>query len=298
MHHRLLGLFVFALAMLTLTGAARGADLQSLMSTSLEAKRQRQSIEQARRKAVSEVQSQMHKLSRLVRQLEGEPADQQKIAEYRQQLAQYERQLARARQAIDRLKQQIEFAKLEDPQKRQAKAQALEKQRQQVQDKYEQKAAPFDKRLQALRQKYADQADAFEKAVASFAQAPGDPYPNVTVARVSARMSNGFISYHWEDGDGNRVAWAHLRLHAESDAAEDAEKLAGQYPIQSSSGQSIWFWAGQFQVAFVASSEALKGADTLREAAPKFFDLERMAGLRIAPKAGDSAAATQPASGD
>lgn len=84
---------------------------------------------------------------------------------------------------------------------------------------------------------------------------------------VHANFKDGFTSVNWYIGK-MQVAWAHIHIkQLPKDKYKD--KLGGKYPISNISNNGIWFWVGNFQVAFSATDSSMHGKDNIKAAAMK-----------------------------
>jgi len=99
----------------------------------------------------------------------------------------------------------------------------------------------------------------------------------------SANFSTAFASSNWYVNN-KRIAWAHIRIRPVPGRTGTIKKLAGKYPIQSISNNSIWFWAGKYQICFVVDDKQYQTQDKIKELAQKLLklpELERSSGSKI-----------------
>ncbi len=144
-------------------------------------------------------------------------------------------------------------------------------------------STPYNKRISELQDAAQAESDALVGLLRPYLKTPGANYTGSRVDAVNADMSNAFGSSNWNDSDDHRIAWAHIRIRSQ-DEIEDYHRqnlLDGKYPIQSLSDGSIWVWAGNFLITFVADDEALKGKDNIQQAIHDFIDLEGLASIQI-----------------
>jgi hypothetical protein len=130
-------------------------------------------------------------------------------------------------------------------------------------------------------------ADAGNEALAGvirpYIKTPESTYPGSTIEHFNATVHMAFGSSHWNDSDGKQIAWAHIRIRS-LDEIEDYHReklLDGKYPIQSLSDGSIWVWAGNFLITFVADDDELKGQENIQEMVKQFVDLQGLAAIKV-----------------
>lgn len=141
--------------------------------------------------------------------------------------------------------------------------------------------APYQVKIKAI-QSAADEANqALTELIRPYLKTPESTYPGSTVQHVNATVHMAFGSGNWNDRSDRQLAWAHIRIRSQDEIQDYHRKnlLDGKYPIQSLSDGSIWVWAGNFLITFVADDEAITGEANIQEAIHQFIDLESLAAI-------------------
>ncbi len=97
----------------------------------------------------------------------------------------------------------------------------------------------------------------------------------VTSKYFSANFSTAFASNNWYVNN-KRIAWTHIRIRPIPSRTGTIKKLAGKYPIQTISNNSIWFWTGKYQICLVVEDKQYQTQDKIKELAQKLFKLPEL----------------------
>ena len=136
---------------------------------------------------------------------------------------------------------------------------------------------PFKEKLAKLKKKqHYQQSEALLKRQAKkwfHSPSKGD-FSSIDRIDVSSNFFFTLIaSASWYEGD-KKVAWAHIRCVDKMNNKNEA--LAGKYPVSSISDDSIWFYHGNLQIAFIIRKEEWKKKTILRKMALDFFNHEEI----------------------
>ena len=175
----------------------------------------------------------------------------------------------------------LRAGKLQTPQER-------ERFRAQVEPKVEELAArireiesPYQAKMKAIQAAADEDNQALTELIRPYLKAPESTYPGSKVQHVNATVHMAFGSGNWNDRSDRQVAWAHIRIRSQDEIQDYHRKnlLDGKYPIQSLSDGSIWVWAGNFLITFVADDETITGEENIQDAIHQFIDLESLAAI-------------------
>ena len=97
----------------------------------------------------------------------------------------------------------------------------------------------------------------------------------VTSKAFSANFSTAFANSNWYVNN-KRIAWAHIRIRPIPNRTGTMKKMAGKYPVQSIGNNSIWFWAGKYQICLVVDDKQYQTREKVKELAQKLFKLPEL----------------------
>lgn len=142
---------------------------------------------------------------------------------------------------------------------------------------------PFRDRMHAISSGSTADSERFSRELKPYFLPPSDAFSGVVPDNVRFTTHMAFGSVEWFDDAGEKVAWAHIRLRRDSEVTtlDRNDLLDGRYPVRTLSNDSIWLWAGNFLVTFVAVDPALEHKDALRAAVGDFVDLQGLAEINI-----------------
>ncbi|MCF6175469.1 MAG: hypothetical protein L3J71_06865 [Victivallaceae bacterium] len=89
---------------------------------------------------------------------------------------------------------------------------------------------------------------------------------------VDATFTTAFVSCYWKQGK-KQIAWAHIRIRPEKNNRFIKNKLANKYPITSINDNSIWLWAGNFNICLVVNDKKLQNKEKVKELALQLLNL-------------------------
>ena len=100
----------------------------------------------------------------------------------------------------------------------------------------------------------------------------------IDTVEVSPGLASAFSSVTWKKGN-NRVLWAHIRMRPLPEK-NNSPLLFDKYIASTISDNSIWYWAGHFQIAFVSSDPSFKNKEKLKEAIKELIKSEALSAVK------------------
>lgn len=100
----------------------------------------------------------------------------------------------------------------------------------------------------------------------------------IDTVEVSPGLASAFSSVTWKKGN-NRVLWAHIRMRPLPEK-NNSPLLFDKYIASTISDNSIWYWAGHFQIAFVSSDPSFKNKEKLKEAVKELIQSETLSAVK------------------
>lgn len=143
------------------------------------------------------------------------------------------------------------------------------------------------KKVAALNKPFRDKRYANEKSIASEEkefdafmkqQFKTSKTLKIDSVDVNPGLASAFSSISWKRGN-ERVLWAHVRMRPIPEENK-GKRIFDKYTATTISDNSIWYWAGHFQIAFVASSQDFKNKDKLKEAIKELINSEGLAAVK------------------
>jgi len=207
------------------------------------------------------------------------------VEKYKSRIQQYTNEIEQLKKKIADLQNKIdEFTKADSEQKK-AEEKRLETEISGLVSKKNELAKPFDDQIKDIERIASEKNTAYDEAMKKYCLIPGEQYPEVKSTNSSATLGGTIFSYRWIDASGGRVAWSHLRLRDKPAISTGAKMLDDTYYITSHSDNSIWVWAGHFQICFVMSKQEWQEKEKVAEAVKLFLDMKGLAAIDAAPKA-------------
>ena len=214
-----------------------------------------------------------------VRAIESLVRDAGKPAPGPDKIEEYQREIRRLEQQVDHLKLKMEMAKITDAERREARVEELKTELKQLRAKEREVTRPFNDEMNRLKAEEKGRCEQFTEAMERFCRIPGEAYPDVVKTEVHATFHSAFTSYSWRDAEDKQLVWAHVRLRDKPKVPKNPQMLDGAHYIMSCSHQSIWVWAGHFQVAFMMQKKEWQGAEKVEKALKCFIDVDGLAGI-------------------
>lgn len=262
----------FVFVVIAIFGQAVYGNVDELAAESLSIHKQVETIQAEMDAATSKERKRIQEIESVLKELSPEI-----VLEYTRQIKQYEEQIESLKKRIADLERKIEEVRNTDPNELTAKAAKLDAEAKKLRTTEQEIAKPFKNKISELEQSVLDKKTAFNEVIKQFCMIPGEAYPEVAKNHSNVQFHRAFISYRWINTNGKQVAWAHLRLRDKPAISSGAKMLDDTYYIQSSSGNSIWVWAGHFNVCFVISKKEWQGKEKVAEAVKHFIDLKSLA---------------------
>jgi DNA repair exonuclease SbcCD ATPase subunit len=179
-----------------------------------------------------------------------------------------------AKKSYNKLKKQVNSIK-----KDKVKEQELNKltaQKQKIVDKINKLKEPFqDRKNKVISRIDSNQKNRELKALLESLMTPTSQRKSNLVNRksLSATFTSGFVSCQWFKGN-NQIAWAHIRIRPIPKHISSKEKLAGKYPVSSSSSTSAWFWVKNLNICFAVNDNAYKTKEKVKKLASEMLNLK------------------------
>ncbi len=286
----------FLAAVLLSVSSAPASDHGNLVARSIQTYEQIEAIREQMRDATADLTAEKRAYELAIREANAGVKTEQQLKELRTELDRHQQILANAqknntpaastdysRKRIRDLSLMIEAGSLQTDVQRKAFTIKYQPKIDRLNKQIKRISTPYHTRISELQDAANADSDALVDMLRPYFKTPDANYTGSSVDAVCADMSNAFGSGNWNDSDDERIAWAHIRIRSQ-DEIEDYHRqnlLDGKYPIQSLSDGSIWVWAGNFLITFVADDDAIKGKDNIQQAIHDFIDLEGLASIQI-----------------
>ena len=212
-----------------------------------------------------------------VRAIESLVRDAGKPAPGADKIEEYQQEIRRLKQQIAHLELKLEMARITDADTRKARVGELKTELKQLRAKEREVTKPFNDEMSKLKARVKDRYQPFVEAMKQFCRIPGETYPEVVKTEVHATFHSAFASYSWKNAEDKQLVWAHVRLRDRPEVPKKAKKLDHAHYIMSSSHQSIWVWAGHFQITFMMQKKEWQGAEKVEKALKCFVDVDGLA---------------------
>ncbi len=189
----------------------------------------------------------------------------------------YESQIRHAKEQLERLRAQLQIAMLSDPDERAGMTAAHKAEQADIRAKTNEVRKPFDEQIMAIKRDHPELRQAYADWLSGFVRTPTEaPLAGLEPAPVSVNLDDAFAAVHWNDGSELKV-WTHIRLTERPEAREDARLHDARHPVTSVNANSVWLYAGRFQVVLHINEKAWHGPDAALKIIDQFLDLNAMA---------------------
>ncbi len=262
----------FVLVVIAFAAQRVYSDVNDLAAESLKLYKQVEAINAEKEAAAGKERKRIKEIEKLLKELNPEI-----IQKYTKQIQQYTAQIEDLKRRIADMEHKIEKIRNTDPEPRRAEAVRLETQVSKLRAREREITKPFDDRIEDLKRTAPKKKAAYKNAMEKYCLIPGKQYGEVIGTHVNAIFGGSIISYSWNSGDRNQVAWAHLRLRDKPVIHPGTKKLDDTYYVTNHSDSSIWLWAGHFKICFVMNKEEWQGKEKIAEAIKHFVDLKGLA---------------------
>ena len=198
------------------------------------------------------------------------------INNLKQSIADYERYVAEYKAKLAGKNELIELSKLsEDEQNK--KLGEINKEIDVIRSKLSEIRKPFREE----RRKNENSISGDEKVFEEFFKKQFKTSTKLGIDKVSCSpgLASAFSSVSWYKGD-KQVLWAHIRMRNLPEIPKNSKMLFNKYYASSLSDNSIWYWAGHFQIAFVSSDKSFKNENKLKEAIKELINSEVLAAVK------------------
>jgi hypothetical protein len=273
---KMLVLFVIAVP----AGQAAYGDVNELAAESLAVYNRLEEVGARKREATREQTKRIAEIKSRLKELRPEI-----VQKYNRKIQQYTEEIEQLKEKIAQLQGKIEAVEKADPIKKKAEEARLSGELGELRAEERRLAKPFDEQIAQARRVAPEKAAAYKKAMEKYCLIPGNGYEEVAKMSVKAFFGGTILSYSWNDAKGKQLAWSHLRLRDKPAISPGARKLDDTYLVTTHSDNSIWVWAGHFQIAFFINKKEWQGKENMAEAVKAFIDMKALAEIDAAPKA-------------
>jgi len=286
---RTVATYFFTAALLaTAVGRADEAELSKLLGQCLAAYTRNGELTKERSALSADLHAKAGDFSGHARLLTGKkPYTEAETEKQKEAIANLERQITSYTESIQRTKlylakarKTLELGQIKDLEERRKLGEQYEQQAKELRDKANAAAKPLNDKIAQHTTAHREPAKQFGKALAAFFRSPTEgKFAGASNTGVNGNMTNGFFGTAWRNAEEKQLVWAHLRVRDRSESSKLPKKLNGKFPISSSNANSIWLWAGNFQVAFIVDHPEWKNKETVVAALKALIDLDGLAAL-------------------
>ncbi len=284
-YSRLMALCCALLITAWLTPAAVAADTSTPpldpLSSSFHLFQQAEALRQQAHQAILGQEQQRSEIQHFLQRLQA-PLPDNAVVQAQQQIEYYEQLLVSTQRKLKLEQQWLELIKNPTPQARTQKAQDLHQALQQLQIDIAKQREPHNRQLRQLYQEHLSEGQDLAQALRPFAiEQPSGIYQDLQLAPLSANILNAFIAMEWKDKQGQKQAWAHLRIRTPPKSPSSARRLQERYVINNASAKGVWLWLGSFYTYFELSHPAWQQEAQVLEALPLFLKLDELAAVSL-----------------
>jgi hypothetical protein len=264
---------VVGLSFLGATGTTEQPGINALAKLSLAAGQKTESIRKEVQVATTDLNAQIARLNSFVFTLRApKPLTLEQVAAKQQEI---DNLAAR----LETLKQSLVLGQIADADDRAKKAGEFESQVKDLQEKLQAISKPIFERLQIHLQANRVEEKAMIEALRGYFKQPAGQFATVDLPSVTGQFGEAAYSAAWNDKDGKQVAWANFRLLPKPADNPTLPKFDDKYMILDSTSNTLYLWAGHFQVMFMMTKAQWQKTETVEAAVRNFIDLDRLAAV-------------------